>query len=45
MVKNTILKFENAREEKDEPTNLGLQKTLYKWAYGDLKSPLANYYV
>ena len=21
------------------------KKTLYKWAYGDLKPPLANYYM
>ena len=26
-------------------TDLGLQKTFYKWTYADLKSPFANYYV
>ena len=39
------MKFENAREGEDGPTwrTQSYKKTLYKWAYGDLKSPLANY--
>ena len=32
-------------KKKTNQHDLGLQKNLYKWAYGDLKSPLANYYV
>ena len=34
-----------AKEKTGQMTDLELQKTLYKWAYGDFKSPLANYYV